>query len=65
MVDGVHGYLMDHAVRHVVMEHEGGLEIVTILHLPVEEMIVVAVMLAMLHVTTIAVLVRFMNMTIY
>jgi len=49
---------MGHAVRHVVVEHEGGLEVVTILHLPVKERIVVAVMLAMLYVTTIAVLVR-------
>ena len=41
MVDGVHGD-MDHVVRHVVVEHNSVLEDVTILHLPVEEMIVLA-----------------------
>ena len=41
MVDGVHGG-MDHVVRVVVVEHDNVLECVTILHLPVEEVIVMA-----------------------
>jgi len=42
MVDGVHGHMMGHVVRHVVVEHNNGLEDVTILHLPVKEMNVMA-----------------------
>jgi len=65
MVDGVHGHILGHAVRHVVVEHKDGLDYVTILHLLVMEMIVVAVMLTTLHATPIAVLVRkVMNMTL-
>ena len=41
MVDGVHGG-MDHVVRVVVVEHDNVLECVTILLLPVEEMVVMA-----------------------
>jgi len=40
MVDGVHGHVLGHVVRHVVVEHKNGVEDVTILHLPVKEMIV-------------------------
>ena len=36
MVDGVTGH-MDHAVKHVVVEHELSLDSVTILNLHVEE----------------------------
>ena len=39
MVDGVHGRV-DHVVRHVVVEHKDVIEVVAILHLTVEEMIV-------------------------
>ena len=41
MVDGVHGH-MGHAVRLVVVESNGELENVQILHLPVEAKIVLA-----------------------
>ena len=41
MVDGVHGHI-DHAVRLVVVESNGELENVGILHLPVEVKIVLA-----------------------
>ena len=59
MVDGDHGHVMGHAVRHVVVEHKNGLEDVTILHLPVKEMIVRAIISKELHVVlAIAVLVR-------
>ena len=44
MADGVHGG-MDHVVRVVVVGHDNVLEYVTILLLPVEEMIVMAQML--------------------
>ena len=39
MVDGVHGHVIP-AVRHVVLEQKGVLEDVIILHLPMEEVIV-------------------------
>jgi len=59
MVDGVHGQVMGHVVRHVVVEHKNGLEDVTIPHLPVKEMIVRAMISKMNHVIlAIAVLVR-------
>ena len=57
MVDGVLGSV-DHVVRHVVVEHKGVLEVVTILHLVVEERIVLAQVLSQDHVQVIAVLVR-------
>ena len=57
MVDGVHGYV-GHAAGHVVVEHNDGLESVTIPHLYVEEVIVVAVESAWVHAIPIAVLVR-------
>ena len=41
MVDGVPGYV-DHVLRHVVEEYRRQLEHVTILYLPVEEIIVQA-----------------------
>ena len=41
MVDGVHGD-MDHVVRVVVVEYNSVLEDVTIRHLPVEVVIVMA-----------------------
>ena len=41
MVDGVHGHV-GHAAGHVVVEHASVLECVIILHLPVEEAIVLA-----------------------
>jgi len=59
MVDGVHGHMMGHAVRHVIVEHKNGLEGVIILHLPVKETIVRAMILKRSHVVlAIAVLVR-------
>ena len=39
MVDGVHG-CVDYVVRHVVVEHKVVIEVVVVLHLTVEEMIV-------------------------
>ena len=60
MVDGAHGH-MDHVVRHVVEEHKGRLEDVTILHLPVVEIVVMVQVTRRLHVTPIAVLVRLCN----
>ena len=39
MVNGVHGSI-DHVVGDVVVEHENVIDCVTILHLPVEEIIV-------------------------
>jgi len=62
MVDGVHGHVMGHAVRHVVVEHKNGLEDVTIPHLIVKEMIVRAVISKRNNVIlAIAVLVRLCN----
>jgi len=62
MVDGVHGHVMGHAVRHVVVEHKGGLEGVIILHLSVKETIVRAMISKGNHVIlVIAVLVRLCN----
>jgi len=59
MVDGDHGHVMGHAVRHVVVEHKNGLEYVTIPHLPVKEKIVRAMISKRNHVVlAIAVLVR-------
>ena len=59
MVDGVHGHVMGHAVRHVVVEHKDGLEDVTIPYLPVKEMIVRAMISKESHVVlAVAVLVR-------
>ena len=57
MVDGVLG-CVDHVVRHVVEEHNIVLEVVPILHLVVEERIVLAQVLSQDHVQVIAVLVR-------
>ena len=57
MVDGVPGY-MNHVLRHVVVEYEYQLENVIILHLPVEETIVLVQIAARLHATTNVVLVR-------
>ena len=57
MVDGVLGSV-DHVVRHVVEEHRVVLEVVTILHLVVEERVVLAQVLSQDHVQVIAVLVR-------
>ena len=57
MVDGVPGY-MDHVLRHVVVEHEHQPEDVIILHLPVEETIVLVQIAAKLHATTNVVLIR-------
>ena len=64
MVDGVHGD-MDHAVRVVVVEHNSVLEDVTILHLPVEEVIVMAQVLMLSHATLISILVRYINNYVY
>jgi len=62
MVDGVHGHVMGHAVRHVAMEHKDGLEDVTIPHLPVKKMTVRAVMSKGNYVTlAVVVLVRLCN----
>jgi len=62
MVDGVHGHMMGHAVRHVVVEHKNGLEDVTIPYLPVKEMTVMAMMSKGNHVVlAVAVLVRLCN----
>ena len=55
MVDGVHGY-MDHAVKHVVVEHELSLDSV---NLHVEEMTVVVVAITLKNAIMFAVLVRF------
>ena len=57
MVDGAHGHV-SHVVRHVVGEQRIVLENVIILHLPVEEMIVLAQVLKEGHVVPVAVLVR-------
>ena len=57
MVDGVPGYV-DHVLRHVVVEYEHQLEHVTILHLPVEEMIVQAQTSGMMYATPDVALVR-------
>ena len=57
MVDGVLG-CVDRVARHVVVEHEGVLEVVVILHLVVEERIVLAQEMSQDHVQVIAVLVR-------
>ena len=48
MVDGVHGHV-DHVVKHVVMEPRIVLGDVIILHLPVEEMIVLTQVLIYVH----------------
>ena len=56
MVDGVL-WCVDHVVRHVVVEHKAVLEVVTILHLVVEERIVLAQEMSQDHVQIIAVLV--------
>jgi len=62
MVDGVHGHVLGHVVRHVVVEHNGGLEDVTIPYLPVKEIIVKAVVLNGNYVVlAVAVLVRLCN----
>ena len=61
MVDGVHGHHMDHVVKHVVEEHRQGLEDVTVLHLTVEEVVVMVQVTSRLYVTPIAVLVRLCN----
>ena len=61
-MDGVHGHMMGHAVRHVVVEHKDGLETVTIPHLLVKEMTVRAMMSKENHVIlAVAVLVRLCN----
>ena len=57
MVDGVLG-CVDHVVRHVVVEHETVLELVPILHLTVEERIVLVQQLSQDHVQIFVVLVR-------
>ena len=49
MVDGVHG-LVGHVVGHVVKEHKPVLEVVTILHLPVEEKVAMGQVLTTIHV---------------
>ena len=51
MVDGVHGN-PDHAVKVVVVEHKDLPEDVIILHLPVEEIIVLVQISGRLHATT-------------
>ena len=56
MVDGVLR-CVDHAVRHVVAEHKIVLEVVVILHLIVEEMIVMVQVLLRILATHSAVLV--------
>ena len=56
MVDGVL-WCVDHVVRHVVVEQKAVLEVVTILHLVVEERIVLAQEMSQDHVQIIAVLV--------
>ena len=56
MVDGVHG-AMDNVVRHVEEEHRNVVEYVTILFLPVEEIIAQGQMRTRFHVTPIVVLV--------
>ena len=57
MVDGVPGYV-DHVLRHVVEEYKHQLEDVIILHLPAEEVIVLAQISSRVHATPIVVLVR-------
>ena len=57
MVDGVLG-CVDHVVRHVVEEYNVVLEVVPILHLVVEERVVLAQVLTQDHVQVIVVLVR-------
>ena len=57
MVDGVLG-CVDRVVGDAVVEHEDVLEVVPILHLVVEERIVLAQVLSQDHVQVIAVLVR-------
>ena len=57
MVDGVLGSV-DHVVRHVVEEYNVVLEVVSILHLVVEERIVLVQVFSQDHVQVIAVLVR-------
>ena len=57
MVDGVPGH-MDHVLSHVVAEHEHQLEDVTILRLPVKEIVVVVQILSRVHATLNVVLVR-------
>ena len=57
MVDGVHG-AMDHVVRHVQEEHKSALEYVTILLLPVVEVIAQGQRVVWFHATSIAVVVR-------
>ena len=57
MVDGVHGVL-DHVVRHVVVEHRSLLGCVTILHLHVEGKNAKALALILLSAMTFAVQVR-------
>ena len=49
MVDGVYG-LVDHVVGHVVKEYKIVLEVVAILHLPVEEEIALVEVLNTIHV---------------
>ena len=57
MVDGAHG-AMDHVVKHVEEEHKNVIEYVTILLLPVEEMIAQGQIVAKFHATPTAVMVR-------
>ena len=57
MVVGAHRY-QDHVVRVVVVEHKHQLEHVMILHLPVEEIIVLGQVLTRVNVILNAVLVR-------
>ena len=57
MVDGVHGN-PDHVVKVAVVEYEHWLEDVVILHLPVEEVIVLVQISSGLHATAIVVLVH-------
>ena len=57
MVDGVHG-AMDRVVRHVEEEHKSILECVTILLLPVEEVIAQGQIVVWFHAAPVAVMVR-------
>ena len=60
MVDGVHGG-MGHVVRVVVVEHDNVLEHVTILLVPVEEIIAQGQIVIEFYATPIAVVVRFLQ----
>ena len=64
MVDGVHGFT-DHVVKVVVVEYKHWLGDVIILHLLVEEVIVLVQISGGLHATAIVVLVRISTLFIY